>query len=295
MAVDHICARVMAPPTLIHQRNPRFAPVRALRRAVVLSLLLLPVAGGAVLTTACSSASKKPPVGTLEPDKFLWERGTAELNRKHWLNSREYFRQLMDSYPQSPYRADAKLGLADSYLGEGSSESRVLAINEYREFLSFYPTHPRADYAQYKLGMSHYYQMSGPERDQTETREAVTELKIMVQKYPNSALHDEAVQHLREARDRLSDAEYRVAYFYVRTQKFPPAAIDRFTALLKDDPEYSRRDAVYYYLAESLIKVNRQAEALPYLDRLVKEFEQSEYLEPAKTLAATLKAEQAKK
>ena len=47
----------------------------------------------------------------------------------------------MDSYPQSQYRADAKLGLADSYLGEHSSESSVLAINEYREFLSFYPTH----------------------------------------------------------------------------------------------------------------------------------------------------------
>ena len=27
----------------------------------------------------------------------------------------------MDSYPQSQYRADAKLGLADSYLGETSA------------------------------------------------------------------------------------------------------------------------------------------------------------------------------
>lgn len=285
----------MAPRTFVHPRSSRLAPAAARWRGAILGLMLLALAGGAALTTACTQASKKPPVGTLEPDKFLWERGTAELNRKHWLNAREYFRQLMDSYPQSQYRADAKLGLADSYLGDGSSESRVLAINEYREFLSFYPTHIRADYAQYKLGMSHYYQMSGPERDQTETREAVTELGTMVQRYPNSPLRQEAMQHLREARDRLSDAEYRVAYFYVKTQKFPPAAIDRFTALLKDDPEYSRRDAVYYYLAESLIKVNRSAEALPYLDRLVKEFEQSEYLDQAKALAATLKAEQAKK
>jgi outer membrane protein assembly factor BamD len=265
----------------------------AWHRAALVVLVLLGLAGAA-FTSACSSASKRPPVGTLEPDKFLWERGTQELAKKHWLNAREYFRQLMDSYPQSPYRADAKLGLADTYLGENSTESKVLAINEYREFLSFYPTHARADYAQYKLGMSHFYQMYGPERDQTETREAITELKTMVQRYPASPLLPEAMKQLRQARDRLSDAEYRVAYFYVRTQKFPPAAVDRFTALLKDDPEYSRRDAVYFFLAQSLIQLKRPAEALPYLDRLVKEFEQSEYLEPARTLAATLKTDQAK-
>jgi outer membrane protein assembly factor BamD len=241
--------------------------------------------------SACASGPKKPPVGTLEPDKFLWERGTDELNKKHWLTSREYFRQLMDSYPQSTYRADAKLGLADTYLGEGSAESKVLAVNEYREFMSFYPTHERAYYAQFKLGMCHFYQMHGPDRDQTETHEAITELTAFVQRYANSPLISEGRARLREARDRLSDSDYRVAYFYLRTGKFPPAAIDRFNAILKTDPEYTRRDAVYFFLAQALLKVNRPAEALPYLDRLVSEFETSEYLEQAKKLAETLKAD----
>ena len=241
--------------------------------------------------SACASGPKKPPVGTLEPDKFLWERGTDELNKKHWLTAREYFRQLMDSYPQSTYRADAKLGLADTYLGEGSAESNVLAVNEYREFLSFYPTHPRAYYAQFKLGMCHFYQMHGPDRDQTETHEAIAELTAFVQRYANSPLIDEGRARLREARDRMSDSDYRVAYFYLRTQKFAPAAIDRFNAIPKTDPEYTRRDGVYFFLAQALIKVNRPAEALPLLDRLVSEFESSEYLEQAKKLAETLKAD----
>lgn len=241
--------------------------------------------------SACASGPKKPPVGTLEPDKFLWERGTDDLNKKHWLTAREYFRQLMDSYPQSTYRADAKLGLADTYLGEGSAESDVLAVNEYREFLSFYPTHERGYYAQFKLGMCHFYQMHGPDRDQTETHEAIAELTAFVQRYANSPLIGEGRARLREARDRLSDSDYRVAYFYLRTQKFAPAAIDRFNAILKTDPEYTRRDAVYFFLAQALLKVNRPAEALPYLDRLVSEFESSEYLEQAKKLAETLKAD----
>lgn len=239
--------------------------------------------------SACTGGSRRPPVGTLEPDKFLWERGTEELNKKHWLTAREYFRELMDSYPQSQYRADAKLGLADTYLGESTMESQVMAINEYREFLSYYPTHRRADYAQFKLGMSYFYQMHGPDRDQSETDEAIAELTRFVEQYPRSPLIVEGRKRLREARDRRSDADFKVGYFYLRTQKFPPAAIDRFNAILKNDPEYTRRDAVYFYLAQALVKMNRQAEALPYLDRLISEFEYSEHLEEARRLADTLK------
>jgi outer membrane protein assembly factor BamD len=273
--------------------HTRAALTRARSLVWILVLLVL---------SACASGPKRPPVGTLEPDKFLFERGTEELNKKHWLTSREYFRQLMDSYPQSSYRAEAKLGLADTYLGEGTAESQVLAINEYREFLSFYPTHKRAYYAQFKLGMCHFYQMHGPDRDQSETQEAVAELTTFVERYGTSDMGDpdrakliaEGRARLREARDRMSDANYRVAYFYLRTQKFPPAAIDRFNAILKTDPEYSRRDAVYFYLAEALIKMKRPKEALPYLDRLIVEFESSEYLEEARKLAETLKAEDKK-
>ena len=270
--------------------HPRASLTRA--RALVWMLLL-------VVASACASGPKRPPVGTLEPDKFLFERGTEELNKKHWLTSREYFRQLIDSYPQSTYRAEAKLGLADTYLGEGTAESQVLAINEYREFLSFYPTHRRAYYAQFKLGMCHFYQMHGPDRDQSETQEAIAELTTFVERYAASDMGDpdraklieEGRARLREARDRMSDANYRVAYFYLKTQKFPPAAIDRFNSILKTDPEYSRRDAVYFYLAEALIKMKKPAEALPYLDRLILEFESSEYLEEARKLAETLKAD----
>ena len=261
------------------------------RLAAALSLCVVILAG----LSACATGPKKPPVGTLEPDKFLFERGTQELDKKHWLTAREYFRELMDSYPQSQYRANAKLGMADTYLGEGSAESQVLAINEYREFLSYYPTHKDGYYAQFKLGMAYFYQMHGPDRDQTETTEAIAELTRFVEQYPTSPLIEEGRKRLREARDRKSDADYRVGYFYLRTGKYPPAAIDRFMAILKNDPEYTHRDAVYFYLAQALIRMRREAEALPYLDRLINEFESSEHLEEAKKLADTLKADVAKK
>jgi outer membrane protein assembly factor BamD (BamD/ComL family) len=94
---------------------------------------------------------------------------------------------------------------------------------------------------------------------------------------------------LREAQDRLSEANYQVGFFYYRSRWYP-GSVDRFKVLLKDDPEFTGRDAVYFYLAESLVKIKRQAEALPYYERLVEEFQKSAYLEETRKRITELKA-----
>jgi outer membrane protein assembly factor BamD len=131
--------------------------------------------------------------------------------------------------------------------------------------------------------------MKDPMRDQTETRDAIKELQNYVTRYPNGELIDEARQHLREAKDRLDGWEIGVAEHYYRI-KWYPGTIGRLVPLLKNDPDYTRRDKAYYLLAEAYEKVNRPAEALPLYERLVKEFEQSDYLEDAKKRIEELKA-----
>ena len=133
----------------------------------------------------CAAAARRSgrgavPPGTLQPDQFLFDAAPRRSNEKKWLTAREFFKQVTETYTQSPLRPDAKLGIGDTYLGEGTAEALVLAINEFQEFLSFYPTNPRADYAQYKLGMAHFRQMRAPQRDQTETRDAIREFETFV-------------------------------------------------------------------------------------------------------------------
>lgn len=251
---------------------------------------LLAAATAAVVLVSCASTPRGlVPPGTAEPDKFLFDKGTDALNAKKWLTAREFFKQVTETYTQSPYRPDAKLGIGDTYLGEGTAEALVLAINEYREFLTFYPTNRRADYAQFKLGMAHFKQMRSAQRDQTETREAVKELQTFVDRFPNSSLMPDAAARLREAKDRLDESNYLVGYFYYR-QRWYPGAIARFRQVLQEDPEYTNRDALYFYLAESLVKMKQEAEALPYLEKLVAEFERSEYLQDAQRRITELKA-----
>lgn len=253
------------------------------------SVALILAVAALSLAAACAGRDNSVPTGISEPDRFLYERGTESLTEKRWFTAREYFRRILDGYPQSQYREEAKLGVADSYLGEGTIESLLLAANEYREFLTFYPTSPRADYAQYKLGMVHFRQMRGPQRDQTETRNAVREFQTFMERYPNSQYREEVAAKLREARDRLSMSEYQVGYFYFR-QGWNPGAIDRFRSILKSDPEFTYRDAVYFHLAEALLKLKLDAEALPLYEKLLAEFEQSEYLDESRQRVAELRA-----
>jgi len=167
----------------------------------------------------------------------------------------------------------------------------VLAINEFREFLSFYPLNRRADYAQYRLAYAHFRQMRGAPRDQTETRDAIREFEVFIERYPRSTYLSEVKERLREAKDRLAQSEFLTGRFYYQTAKYYPAAIARFNTLLKEDPEFTGRDAVYFYLGESLVKINRAAEALPYFEKLVQEFEKSEYLDKARERIDALKAQ----
>jgi outer membrane protein assembly factor BamD len=245
-----------------------------------------------VVVAGCGGNRNAVPNSVNNPDRFLFERGTAALAERKWADAREYFRQVVDNYPGSPHRPDAKLGLGDSYLGEKTAESLVIGANEYLEFLTFYPTNPRADYAQFKMAMTHFEQMRAPERDQTETQAALREFPVFFDRYPQSPLLPEVRAKWREARDRLSRAEFRVGYHYYRI-RWDPGAIPRFRRILSEDPQYSGRDEVYFYLAESLARSQREAEAIPYLERLIAEFDTSERLDEAKRRLEELKARRA--
>lgn len=246
----------------------------------------------AVLGVACHSGdtvdTALPPPGTINPDQFLFNRGTAAMAKKHYVEAREYFKKIVDSYPQSSVRQQAKLGLGDSYLAENRIDSDILAINEYKEFIEFFPLNPKADYAQYSICVAQSRQILAAERDQTATTEAVADDELFLQRYPSSPYRPDVEKLRRTAKDRLSQHELQVGIFNFRLHAYG-GATDRFNYLLAHDPDYSSRDEVYYYLAESLMKTKLEPAALPYYEKVVNEFPKSKYYEAAKKRLAELK------
>jgi outer membrane assembly lipoprotein YfiO len=168
------------------------------------------------LAAACGPKKNVIPANISQPDRYLLDKADEAIKKKRWSDAREYYRQVVDNYPQSPIRPDAKLGMGETYLGEGSSEALVMGANEFREFLTFYPTNAKADLAQFHLALCHQKQMRAAERDQTETKDALKEYQVFFDRYPNSPLMPEVRAKWREARDRLSMASYRVGITYYR-------------------------------------------------------------------------------
>src|SRR5436190_11975765 len=213
-------------------------------RRIVLGLVM---AATLAALAGCRHKSNLPAAGSMEADQYLFDHGTDSLKRKRWLEAREYFKKLVDTYPQSQYRQEAKLSIGDSYLGENSIESNILAANEFREFLSFFPGNARTDYAQYKIAVAASHQMLGPDRDPTPAREALDACNVFLRNYPSSPLKPEVDAVKRRAQDQLSRHDYKVGVYYYRVGWFP-SAIDRFRTLLEADPEYYQRDSIYFFL-----------------------------------------------
>jgi outer membrane protein assembly factor BamD len=249
-----------------------------LRRSLAGAVLLL--------LPACSSHQLDLEALSSASDEIVWEAGEKAVEKKDWESARQYFRRLIDAFPQSEHQPDARIALADSYFEEGGTASYVLAVSSYREFLTLYPQHPKSDYAQFRTGESYFEQKNTPDRDQTATQQALEEYQRLLDVYPQSQWVEKARERIRECRQTLARAHFGVGFFYQRTRQAWRSAIGRYETIVTDYPDFERFDEVLYRLAECLGNAGRYAEARPYLARLQSEFPQSSFIEAATKLEA---------
>ena len=248
------------------------------RRLLLAALLALP---------SCSSHQLDLETLASASDDIVWEAGQKASAKKDWESARQYYRRLIDAFPQSPHQPDARIALADSYFNEGGTGNYVLAVSSYREFLTLYPQHPRSDYAQFQAAESYFKQKNTPDRDQTSTGQALEEYERLLDVYPQSPLVEETRARIRECRQTLARSHYQVGYFYQKTRRSWRSAIGRYETILSHYPDYERVDEVLFRLGQVLSFSGRYAEARPHLARLRSEFPQSPYVSEADKLEAT--------
>ena len=209
-------------------------------------------------------------------DTLLIERGKAALEDKDWEEARGYFQQLLDTNPRSALAGDARLGVADSYFFQRGSGNIVLAIAEYRDFLTFFPNHPRADYAQFQIAFGYVKQMHSADRDQEPTRTAVEELEKLIELYRNSLYAEGGRKLLQDCHERLAAHEFEVGRFYLKTRRWCRGAIPRLKLVLERYPTFSRVDEVYFYLGEAHELCQSPNEAMPYYKLVIDNHPDSE-------------------
>ncbi len=245
--------------------------------------LVLPLSA-ALLLTGCFGRKKTnlPQVGSsAEPDKLLYGRAIEDIRRGRHGIARLSLQTLINTYPDSEYLAKAKLAIADSYYKEGGKAGLLQAIGEYKDFITFFPFLPEAEYAQMQVAMAHYRQMEKPDRDRTEVRLAEEELRTFLQKYPESKLVPDAEQRLREVQEVLADGDYLVARFYYVKGSYRASGA-RLIELTDRYPLFSRADRALWMLADIFERAEKTDIATQYYARIVRDYPLSNLTDHAK-------------
>lgn len=216
-----------------------------------------------------------------EPDKVLYERAVEDVKHGRHTVGRLTLQTLINTYPDSEYLAKAKLAIADSYYKEGGTTGLTQAVEEYKNFIIFFPFLPEATYAQLQVAMTHYRRMEKPDRDRTEAKLAEEEFQTFLQKYPTDKLAADAAQRLREVQEVLAEGDYRIGrYYYIKGS--PRAAAGRLSTLADRYPLYSRADQANWMLADIYARSEHKEIAAKYWARIVREYPLSSLASNAK-------------
>lgn len=239
----------------------------------------------ALVSVGCAHGTE-PDVSTLasSSDQIIWEAAQKALEKRAWQTARQYLKRIVDGFPQSEHGPGARLALGDTHFEEGGTANYIMAVEEYRQFLTFYPSHARSDYAQFRVAEAYFKQRNPSDRDQKPTEDALEEYRRLLETYPVSPYAEQARERIAVCRASLAQAEHYVGYFYQRTRRAYRAAIARYQNILRDYPDYPKLDEVLFRLGQCLDLSNRCAEALPLLAQLLEEYPQSRFSEDGRTL-----------
>jgi outer membrane protein assembly factor BamD len=220
-------------------------------------------------------------------DRVLFEEAAKEVRKGHFDTGRLLFSTIINTYPDSPFLALAKLAIADSFFLEGTTSALIQAAQGYQDWLTFFPTDPLADDAMLKVAESEMRQMGLSDRDITHARKAEQRLKVLLQQYPKSPLRSVVETRLEEVQENLAMHNLAIARYYwdvrYKTQKGGlKGAQSRLKEIVDKYPCFSYNDEVLFRLASTYQAEEEPDEAARFYQQLIIGFPESQYNEKAR-------------
>ncbi|MDX8390869.1 MAG: outer membrane protein assembly factor BamD [Mariprofundaceae bacterium] len=161
------------------------------------------------------------------------------------------------THPYSSYAIHAEiLRIFSSYKGGEYTLTETLC----EEFLRRHPRHKDAAYIKYILAMSHYLQVSPPEKDQGETLAAIQGFERLIRDHPGTPFADDASRRLQKLHNHLAQHEVDVGRFYFERDLFL-ASLNRFQEVMVNYQTTPAIEEALFYLAASYAALSHMAEA----------------------------------
>lgn len=214
-------------------------------------------------------------------DKILFQNGSELLEKSRFTEARLALQTLIRTYPDSDLQADAYLKMGDSYYQEGGTENLLLAEDQFKNFIIFFPTNPKTVDAQMKIININMREILAPDRDQHATVKAEAEINRFLMQYPNSDYVPIVKQWRDIVQENLALQNLDVGDQYAKGKNYWGAE-SRYKEIEEKSPRFSRMDEVDFKLAQSLLKTEQTDEAAAYLNRIVTGYPFSKYWEQAK-------------
>jgi outer membrane protein assembly factor BamD len=245
-----------------------------MKYSVVLLFLVVVIAVG------CGQKSANLQDAAVPPDTTLFENGMKYLQKNRFIQARLALQTLINTYPDSEFTPISFLSIADSFYREGGTSNLVQAESQFKDFIIFYPTHEMADDAQMKVAAINFRLMRAPDRDPTNARKAMDELRKFLRDYPDSPLAPTAGEVLWEVEENLAAGVRMKGDFYYKKKRFE-ASSKRYEQVVRDYKNFSGTDATLYSWADSLEKKGSVDQAATIYERIAREFPFSQYHEKA--------------
>ena len=194
--------------------------------AVLIAPLILALAlGGCASSSIDATAALNP-----DPPAKMFADGDALMGRGKYEDAAAKFEGLDREHPYSPEARRAIVMAAYAYYRAGKTPEAIASAERY---VALHPGTKEAPLAHHIIASSYFDDIKGPNRDQSATRKALDQLKILKTRYPESEYAANADNRIRLAEDNLAASEMEVGRYYL-TRKNYIAAINRFKTVASD-------------------------------------------------------------
>ncbi len=232
-------------------------PSTLVKRGVL--VVLAAVMATAALTGCAGDGDKKKKKIAYDerPVELLYATGANNLDRRRWNEAIDYFQEVERQHPYSEWSRRAILMTAYAHY-QGNDYNEAMAAAD--RFITLYPGSPSAAYAYYLKAICYFEQIVDVGRDQGATVSALTALRDVVQRYPNTEYAQDARLKIDMVNDQLAGKEMNVGRWYLRENQ-PLAAIGRFKTVVDRYQTTSHTPEALYRLVEGYLTLGLEEEA----------------------------------
>lgn len=221
-------------------------------RRVAVSLLLASVA-----FAGCAKSSDSAKLLNPDPPDKMYAQADGLMNKGSYTEAAKKFEDLDRDHPYAQEARRAIVMAAYAYYKAGKYPEAIASAQRYT---TLHPGTKDAALAHHIIASANFDEIKDPMRDQTATRKALAELRILRQRYPDSPYTRQAENRIRIAMDVLAANEMTVGRYYQKQGNWV-AAVNRYKVVVSEYQTTAHVEEALYRLVEANMSLGIVAEA----------------------------------